>query len=62
MGALLADRPEQETGEPAVPARSDDEEIAGRDCMNQDVDGAALDAWRSILRRSPSASTSAITW
>jgi hypothetical protein len=43
MGALLADRPEQETGEPAVPARSDDEEIASRDSMDEDVDGAALD-------------------
>jgi hypothetical protein len=43
MGALLADRPEQETGEAAVPARSDDEEIARRDRMDEDVDGAALD-------------------
>jgi hypothetical protein len=29
MDALLADRAEQEAGEAAVPARSDDEEVAG---------------------------------
>jgi len=43
MGALLADRTEQETGEPTVPARSDDQKILAGDRADERFDGPALD-------------------
>lgn len=43
MGALLADRTEQEAGEPTVPARSDDQKVPSGDRVDERFDGAALD-------------------
>jgi len=43
MDALLADRAEQEAGEAAVPARSDDEEVAGGRCLDEHLRGGTLD-------------------
>jgi hypothetical protein len=43
MDALLADRAEQEAGEPAVPARSDDQEIARGSGLDEDFGGGPLD-------------------
>jgi hypothetical protein len=43
MDALLADRAEQEAGEAAVSARSDDEEVAGGRCFDEHFRCGSLD-------------------
>ena len=43
MDALLADRPEHEAREPAVAARSDDQEIVRRGGLDENFGGRPLD-------------------
>jgi hypothetical protein len=42
MGALGAYRPEQKTGEAAMPARADHQETGVGSCFHEDVGGLAL--------------------
>ena len=61
LSALLADRPEQQSGKAAVPARSDDEQIGVAGFVDQHCCGGALDdvaldldsvrVWHDVVQR-----------